>query len=90
MLKKIEEKFKNYCNSKNFEINQKQIIVIKKLQDYYKKNFNFFFFNFFSKDHPKKSFYLYGDVGVGKTMILNFFFDHIKERKIRLLLNILL
>ena len=34
MAKNLEEKFKLYCNSENLEINQNQIIVIKKLQDY--------------------------------------------------------
>ena len=64
---------------KNLEINQNQILLINRLQDYYKKNFKSFISNFFTKENPKKGFYLYGDVGVGKTMILNFFFDHIKE-----------
>ena len=32
-------------------------------------------------------FYLVGDVGVGKTMILNFFFKEISERKLRLHFN---
>ena len=81
MLKNLEEKFKLYCNSENLEINQNQILVIKKLQDYYKKILNHLFFNFFSKENSKKSFYLYGDVGVGKTMILDFFFNQIKEKK---------
>ena len=70
-----------YCNSKNLEINQNQLLVIKKLQNYYKKNFKSFIINFFSKENLKKSFYLYGDVGVGKTMILDFFFNQIKEKK---------
>ena len=35
----------------------------------------------------KFGFYLVGDVGVGKTMLLNFFFDQIKEKKIRLHFN---
>ena len=87
MLKNLEDKFNQYCNSKNFEINENQFLVIKKLQDYYKKNFKSYFFKFFSKDYSKKGFYLYGDVGVGKTMILNFFFDHIKEKKLRLHFN---
>ena len=81
MLKNLEDKFNLYCNSKNLEINQNQIIVIRKLQDYYKKNFKSFFFNFFSKENLKKSFYLYGDVGVGKTMILDFFFYLVNEKK---------
>jgi len=87
MLKNLEDKFNQYCNSKNFEINENQFLVIKKLQDYYKKNFKSYLFKFFSKNYSKKSFYLYGDVGVGKTMILNFFFEHIKEKKLRLHFN---
>ena len=87
MLKNLEDKFNLYCNSKNLEINQNQIIVIRKLQDYYKKNFKSFFFNFFSKENLKKSFYLYGDVGVGKTMILDFFFYLVNEKKQRLHFN---
>ena len=87
MPKNLIDKFKHYCNSKNFEINQNQIEVIKKLQDYYKNNFKSFFFNAFTREYPQKSFYLFGDVGVGKTMILDFFFDHIKEKKLRLHFN---
>ena len=87
MLKNFLDSFIQYCNSKNFEINQNQITVLNKLQDYHKNNFRSFIFNFFSKKYIKNSFYLYGDVGVGKTMILNFFFDQIKEKKLRLHFN---
>ncbi len=87
MLKNLEKKFNLYCNSKNLEVNHNQLLVIIKLQDYYKKNFKSFIHNFFSKENLKKCFYLYGDVGVGKTMILDFFFDQIKERKKRLHFN---
>ena len=37
MPKNFEEKFRIYCNSENLEVNQNQLLVIKKLQDYYKK-----------------------------------------------------
>ena len=87
MSKNLEDKFNLYCSSKNFEINQNQILVIKKLQEYYKENFKSFISKFFSKENSKKGFYLYGDVGVGKTMILNFFFNHINEKKKRLHFN---
>ena len=87
MQKSFSEKFLNYCNSKNFEINENQIKVAKKIQDYYKKNFKSFFSSLFSKEYFKKCFYLYGDVGVGKTMILNFFFNEVKEKKLRLHFN---
>ena len=87
MLKNFQEKFISYCSYKNFEVNQDQLLVIKKLQNYYKENFKSFIFNIFSKESSKKSFYLFGDVGVGKTMILDFFFDQIKEKKKRLHFN---
>ena len=82
MLRNIEEKFDLYCKSANLEVNQNQIIVVKKLQEYYKKNFKSSLFNFFSKKSSKKAFYLYGDVGVGKTMILDFFFNQIKKKNL--------
>ncbi len=87
MLKNLEEKFNLYCNSENLELNQNQLLVIKKLQDYYKKNFKLFFFKFLKKENLKKGFYLYGDVGVGKTMILDFFYNQINEKKLRLHFN---
>ena len=87
MPKNFEEKFILYCNSENLEVNQNQLIVIRKLQDYYKKNFKSFLFNLFLEKNYKKGFYLYGGVGVGKTMILNFFFDQIDEKKQRLHFN---
>ena len=83
MAKNLEEKFKLYCNSENLEINQNQIIVIKKLQVYLNENFKKSFFNFFSKQDSKKAFYIFGDVGVGKTMILDFFYNSLNEKKKR-------
>ncbi len=87
MPKSLEDKFYDFCNSKNLEINQNQLLVIKKLQDFYKKNFKSFIFHSFFKKSSKKSFYLYGDVGVGKTMILDFFFNLMKVKKQRLHFN---
>ena len=87
MPKSLEEKFNLYCNSNNLEVNHNQLLVIKNLKNYHKKNFQASIFNFFSKENSKKSFYLYGDVGVGKTMILDFFFNQIKEKKIRMHFN---
>ena len=87
MLKNLEEKFNIYCNSENLEVNQNQLLVIRELQDYYKKNFKLFFLNLFLEKNLKKGFYLYGGVGVGKTMILDFFFDQINVKKKRLHFN---
>ena len=87
MPKNLEEKFKTYCNFENLEVNQNQLLVIKKLHDYHQKNFKSFFLNFFSKENSKMGFYLYGGVGVGKTMIMDFFFNQLDEKKKRLHFN---
>ena len=47
MRKNLKDKFIQYCNFQNFEINQNQILVINKLQDFYKKNFKSIFSKFF-------------------------------------------
>lgn len=87
MVNTLEKDFNEYCNSNNLEINNNQIQVIKKLEDYSKNNFKSFISKIFSKNINQKGFYLFGDVGVGKTMILNFFFEKIKEKKLRLHFN---
>ena len=73
MLKTLEGKFRSFCNSKNLEINQNQIKTIRILENFYNENFHSSIFNFFKKKNHKKGFYLHGGVGVGKTMILDFF-----------------
>ena len=83
----FEKKFINYCNEQELEVNTNQVDVIKKLEQYFQNNFKSSFLEFFSKQSLKKGFYLYGDVGVGKTMILNFFFDQLSEKKLRLHFN---
>jgi cell division protein ZapE len=87
MVKKIQKKFISYCNNQQLEVNSNQIEVVKRLEQYYQGNFQSYFSKLFSKKLSKKGFYLYGDVGVGKTMILNFFFDQIKEKKLKLHFN---
>ena len=83
----MKKKFISYCEIKNLELNPNQVSIIKKLKYYYRDNFKSSFFNFFSKKATKKGFYLYGDVGVGKTMILDFFFDLIDKKKNRIHFN---
>ena len=86
-MKNFEKEFISYCNNHDLEVNSNQIEVIKKLDQYYKNNFKSFFVKLFSKSSSRNSFYLYGDVGVGKTMILNFFFECVDQKKIRLHFN---
>ena len=83
MPKTFEKDFISYCNNQELEVNPNQIAVIKKLEQYYQSNFQSFFSKLFSKQNSKKGFYLFGGVGVGKTMILNFFFDQVDQKKLR-------
>ena len=84
----LNKLFLNHCEDNQYEINENQIYIIDKLRDYYSSNFNQNFLKkFFKKEKSKLGFYLVGDVGVGKTMILNFFFKTLKEKKLRLHFN---
>ena len=80
----LNQSFQNHCKKNNLEINPNQLNLINELNNFYNLNFNKSFFKkIFSKDSSKSGFYLHGDVGVGKTMVLNFFFDQVGERKLR-------
>ncbi len=87
MINTLEDDFNIFCNNNNLEKNINQIQIIKELENYRKNNFKSFISKIFSKKINKKCFYLFGDVGVGKTMIFNFFFEKIKEKKLRLHFN---
>ena len=73
-LKKL---FLIHCKTKKLEINNNQIATIETINKFYQNNFDYnFFTNLFSKKEKIPGFYLQGDVGVGKTMILNFFYEN--------------
>ena len=83
----LKRLFLEYCKNNQFEINSDQLDIIVELKTFYKDNFKQSFFNKLFKKNYKLGFYLVGDVGVGKTMILDFFFNNINEKKIRLHFN---
>ena len=73
----FEKEFIFHCKKQNLEINYNQIDLLKKLQEYYQDNFQSLISKIFKSQSFKKGFYLYGDVGVGKTMILDLSLIHI-------------
>ena len=84
-LKKL---FLNYCKKNELEINNNQITTIETINKFYLNNFDYnFFTSFFFKKKNILGFYLQGDVGVGKTMILNFFYENFNQSKHRLHFN---
>ena len=84
----LNKLFLNHCKKNNLEINSNQLDLIEELNQFYNLNFNKSFLKkIFSKQNSKPGFYLQGDVGVGKTMILNFFYENLKLTKKRLHFN---
>jgi cell division protein ZapE len=77
----LQDSFEEFCRQKKFDINNQQIEIINLLDKFlnYKKNF----FSKFLKKKENLCFYLYGNVGVGKTMLLDFVYDEIKINKHR-------
>jgi len=85
---KLKKLFINYCKTEELEINDNQITTIEAVNKFYQNNFDYnFFSNLFSKKENIPGFYLQGDVGVGKTMILNFFYKNFNQTKHRLHFN---
>ena len=76
----LQNSFREFCNSNKFEINKKQIEVVKSLEDFL--NTKKKLISFFSQTN-KHCFYLYGDVGVGKTMIVSQVYEQVNAKKMK-------
>ncbi len=86
MLKNtFKNSFIEFCRKNKFEINKEQIEVINLLNKFMNPKKKLFNFLFPSKE--KLCFYLSGKVGVGKTMLLNFFYNGLKIKKKKLHFN---
>ena len=77
----LQNLFKGFCKQNKLEINSQQIEIIDLLDKFLSQKKNFL--SKFFKRKKKLCFYLYGKVGVGKTMLLNFVFERLKIRKHR-------
>ena len=78
MSSSLQDSFKEFCKKNKYEINKKQLEILKSLEAFISPRNKLF--NFFSKK-DQSCFYLYGNVGVGKTMLANYAYDKIKSRK---------
>ena len=84
----LNKLFLSYCKINNLEINPNQLGSIEELNLFYNQNFNKSLLKkIFTKQNYKTGFYLQGDVGVGKTMILNFFYNKFDKTKQRFHFN---
>ena len=81
----LQSLFIKFCKINKFEVNNNQVEIIGLLDNFL--NSKIFFLNYFFNYKHKMCFYLSGNVGVGKTMLLNFVYNKIKIRKLRLHYN---
>ena len=80
----LKKSFLKFCEDKKFEKNSRQIEIIDLLEEFKKQKF---FFQYFSKSKKKLCFYLYGGVGLGKTMIFDHFYKDYQFSKQRFHFN---
>jgi len=84
----FKDLFVKHCTKNKFDINLSQVKTVEQLEKFFNLNFKKTLLKkIFKKDSDKLGFYLFGGVGVGKTMILNFFFNLVSVKKQRLHFN---
>ena len=85
----MKKEFLEYCLNNGFQRNDEQIKALDLIISFYKKSCTSKnkLLKFLTKSDNKLGFYLHGGVGVGKTMLLNFFFEHLKIGKKRIHFN---
>ena len=84
----MKKQFLQHCLDNKFQQNNAQIKTLELLINFIKTSyFKNILVKIFSKSDKKLGFYLQGDVGVGKTMLLNFFFDQLNIPKKRMHFN---
>ena len=81
----LQDSFKEFCKINKFEINNNQVEIINSLDNFL--NAKIFFLNYLLNSKEKMCFYLSGNVGVGKTMLLDFAYEKIEMKKLRLHYN---
>ncbi len=77
----LQDSFIEFCEINKLEVNVQQVKIINSLEKFLDNRETFL--SRFIKRKKKLCFYLYGEVGVGKTMLLNFAFERLKIRKHR-------
>ena len=83
--KLLVKKNEVFCKKNQIEKNINQLNLIRLIEKFLHQQNTFI--NIFKKSNKKLCFYLYGGVGVGKTMILDFIFRSLKVKKIRFHFN---
>ena len=85
MPPRLKNSFTEFCKKNKFEINKKQTEILDSLEKFIFSGNKLL--NLFSKNEKIKCFYLYGNIGVGKTMIANFVYEQINIKKTKFHFN---
>ncbi len=83
--KSFKDSFLKLCKENKYEKNEQQLKIVEALSTFLTSKKSFF--KSILKKRKKICFYLHGDVGVGKTMILNHYFEFLKVSKKRFHFN---
>ena len=81
----LQDSFLEFCKKNKFEINNKQLKIVNLLNEFINPKKTIL--NYFINSTDKLCFYLYGPVGVGKTMIFNFVYNKLEVKKLKLHFN---
>tara|TARA_B100001027_G_scaffold214325_1_gene186358 strand:- start:1504 stop:2565 length:1062 start_codon:yes stop_codon:yes gene_type:complete len=82
-MKSFKLAFENFCKKNSIKKNTEQLDLAEKLDEFFANIMedNTILKKLFSKNPAQFGYYVYGDVGVGKTMICNEFYQFIEIKK---------
>ena len=84
-MKSFKQAFESFCKKNSIKKNSEQLDLVEKFEEFNAliQNDKTLIKKLFSKSPDKLGYYIHGDVGVGKTMICNEFyqFADVKKKK---------
>ena len=82
-MKSFKQSFESFCKKNSIKKNSEQLDLVEKFDEFHAiiKDDKTLLKKIFSKAPQKLGYYVYGDVGVGKTMICNEFYQYLEIKK---------
>ena len=82
-MKSFKHSFESFCKKNSIKKNSEQLDLVEKFDEFDAiiKDDKTLLKKIFSKAPQKLGYYVHGDVGVGKTMICNEFYQYVEVKK---------
>ncbi len=82
-MKSFKQSFESFCKKNSIKKNSEQLDLVEKFDEFHAiiNDDKTILKKIFSKSPQKLGYYVYGDVGVGKTMICNEFYQYVEIKK---------